>query len=180
MTISNEELLRRRSAMADERENFDNQTTDKRKANKEMNAKFVELFLERSDALGAYDSWNDMVKNCYWDAGFDSSRKDNGVMYHARKKLESMWPEIEKEIRSKLNSGALLGLNVVMDMAVNAKQDSVKLKAAVELLNKGGFAETQRIELTEVDNLSDEELQKRIRDKMAEAGLQVVKADAGP
>lgn len=178
--MDNKELLRRRTAIAEERENFTDQTEDKQRVDSKVaNPRFVELFLERSDAIGAYASWNDMVKSCYLDAGFNANGRDNGVMYHARKKLESMWPEIEKEIRTKLNSGALLGLNVVMDMAVNAKQDSVRLKAATELLNKGGFAEAQKIELKETSDLSEEELQKKIQEKMAASGLQVVKVQDG-
>lgn len=172
--MDSKEQLRRREAIAEDRVNYETQSAEK-KSSAELNKAFVELYLDRIARIGHdYNGdWHKMLKETYWDAGFDSARKDNGVMYHARKKLEQVWPEIEQHITGSLKSGATLAVEVLIDLAQNGKE-SIRLKAATELLNKAGFAETQKFEIKEVEDLSDEELQKQIQERIAQQGLKIV------
>lgn len=165
-----------REAIAEEHTEYDSAASNAGKV-KAQQARFKELFLERA-AQYNYPDFLQMVKSCYVDAGY-SVVNNNGIMFRARKLLEQLWPELEQDLHTSLKGGAALGLNTLVHLCVNAKQEAVRLKAATELLNKGGFAETQKIELKSVEDMSDEELQKQIREKMAEQGLKVVRASEG-
>jgi hypothetical protein len=158
--------------LADERDSYEKAERGSGR-NKDLHAAFVELYVERS-AQYDYESYNDMLKACYLDAGF--SAKNNGLLFDAKETLRRCMPEIEKAIRQRLTNGASLGAATLVYLCRNAKQEAVRLKAATELLNKAGYAETQKIQVSSTEELTDEELQAQIRDAMEATGLRVVSA----
>jgi hypothetical protein len=122
-----------------------------------------------------YANYNAMLKDVFVRSGYGD--KDTALLFRAKEVLQRVWPRIEEETRKCLSGGAVLGMHTLILLCKNSKQDAVRLKAATELLNKGGFAETTKIEIKEAKDLSDEELQKQIREAMAESGLKVVGSD---
>jgi hypothetical protein len=136
---------------------------------------FVALYMEHASKLNSeFPDYNTMLKHCYVQAGF--SKNDNGLVYHAKKLLERVWPRIEDQVKKRLSGGAVIATEVLINLCKNARQEAVRLKAATELLNKGGFAETHKLQISETESMSDADLQKQIQSLMAENGLRVVSA----
>lgn len=158
--------------VADQREDY-NEGVVSRRNERELHEAFIDLYLSRVCASG-HDDYNKMLVSCYADAGF--TMKKNGILYAAKQVLLRNWGEIEAELRKRLSGGAVIGIQTLIKLCQSAKTEAVQLKAAVELVNKGGFAETQKIQVSSVEDVSDEELQKQIQDAMRESGLKVVKA----
>ena len=158
--------------LADVRHEFDAQVQTKWARDKARNEKFVELYLERSNDF-SYENYNQMLKSVYQDAGYTLY---TSAMYDARQCLARNWAAIEDGLRLRLSGAAPIGIHQLIHLCQNAKQEAVRLKAAIELINKGGFAEVQKIQVVNPDEMSDEELQQKIQEQMAIQGLKVVKA----
>lgn len=159
-------------ALANERAEFEAQTPERRMRDRERNEKFIELYLERSTNFDI-GNYGQMLKSCYQDAGWPLYKT---AMYDARQCLSRNWPHIEKALRERLSGASPIAINTLITLCTEAKQEAVRLKAATELLNKGGFAEVQKVQITSAEELSDEELQKQIQEAMSINGLRVVKA----
>lgn len=157
--------------LSQERVSYDEEGSARRR-DAALNDRFIELYIERSSSA-AFESYFDMLKSCYVDAGF--SQKNNGLLYSAKQALRRNWPQIEEELRQRISGGSAMAINTLIQLCTNGRQEAVKLKAAVELLNKGGFAEIQRVQVSSAESMSDEELAKQIREAMAVNGLKVVK-----
>ena len=144
------------------------------RGDREKHEKFVELYLERS-ANFQYENYLDMLRSCYKDAGWHLS---TSATYDAKQVLRRNWPQIEEELRKRISGGAVVGIHTIIHLCKHASSDAVRLKAAVELINKGGFAEVQKIQVSQAENLSEEDLNQQIRDAMEAAGLQVVSTES--
>ena len=134
-----------------------------RGSDKEKHAKFRELYIEY--AMRDWPTYNDMLKATLHDAGF--TQNDNtGVIYKARQVLTKNWPEIQQEIGKKLNFGAVIAAETLIELTKYGKQESVRLKAATELLNKAGFQEAQKLEVTQrpLEEMSEEDLDNKIKE----------------
>lgn len=143
-------------------------------SHKELNSRFRELYLERSsDDTEKYGTYWQMVKSCYTDAGY-KVKNDNGVMYHARKCLERNWEDIEIALRSNLNGGVPIAIQTLTYLCANAKAESVRAKCADLILNKSGFGETHKIEITRPEEMEDKQLEEQIKEQMAKEGLRLV------
>lgn len=136
---------------------------------------FLAMYMEQASKISSeFPDHNAMLKHIYVQAGF--SKNDNGLLYHAKKLLERLWPKVEEQVKHRLSGGAVVATEVLINLCKNARQEAVRLKAATELLNKGGFAETHKLQISETDSMSDADLQKQIQSLMAENGLRVVSA----
>jgi phage terminase small subunit len=66
---------------------------------------------------------------------------------------------IREEADKRIRGGALLGASVLIELTKYADKDSVRLKAAVELLNRTGLSFVQKHEVVHKDERSDRELE---------------------
>jgi phage terminase small subunit len=95
-------------------------------------------------------------------------------------------PLILQELRTlaerKLKSNVALGAAVLEDLARNAKNESVKLKAAEALLDRGGLmlATISRHEVTVTNSRTDKELLERVEQLTRELGLGAKVIDQPP
>jgi len=86
-------------------------------------------------------------------------------------------PLILQELRNlaerKLRSNVALGAAVLEDLARNAKNESVRLKAAESLLDRGGLMlqTVSKHEITVTHNRTDQELLARVEQLTRELGL---------
>lgn len=158
--------------LADARSEYDSQAQTKWARDREKNQKFVELYLERS-ADFTFDNYGQMLRSCYQDAGWVLYTSG---MYDARQCLARNWPAIEEALRQRMSGAAPMAIHTLIKLCTDAKQEAVRLKAATELLNKGGFAEVQKVQISNAEELSDDELQKQIQEQMAAHGLKVIQA----
>ncbi len=174
------EDLKTLEAMADAREEYDEGVADKKddnqRHNRTLQKNFIHLYCEGVGQCD-YDSYLDFIKQIYLEAGYKISNKAH-LAYKARQQVKRSWPQIQEGLAQQLHEGSAIAIRVLLDLATKAKQDSVKLKAATEILNKGGFAETQKIEITEKkpEELSESELQEEIKKAMDRRHLTIVPA----
>jgi hypothetical protein len=87
---------------------------------------------------------------------------------HCPKVLLAIREEADKRIRG----GALLAASTLIELSMKADTDSVKLKAAVELLNRTGLSFVQKHEVVHKDERSDRELEAYITMIARKHGLQ--------
>ena len=122
---------------------------------------FLELYVE-------YDGDN---KKAWADAGYTSNVK--GSM----SKIRENWRLVKKLMDDKIGSHVPMALAGIVNIAENAKNDSVKLKALQDLLSRAGYDKpieivTQDKDAHELDNKSlDEELTKLIKRQNDAAAL---------
>jgi len=139
---------------------------------KERQALFIDLYMQY---IGEerFNTYNEVLKAAWVDSGH---KEDRHNISQARKVLEDNFHEVERRVRAKIGEGAVLASHTLIHLCKNAKQDSVRLKAATELLNKAGYNETQKIELTEKrpEELDEKELRREIQEMMEKEGLKVV------
>lgn len=74
---------------------------------------------------------------------------------HNPKVLAAIREEADKRIRG----GALLGASVLIQLTQHADTDTVRLKAATELLNRTGLSFVQKHEVTHKDERTDKEME---------------------
>ena len=148
-----------------------------RGSDKEKHARFRELYIEY--AMRDWNSYNDMLKAVLADSGF-TLNDNTGIIYKARQILTKNWPEIQQEISKKLNFGAIIATETLLELCKDAKQESVRLKAATELLNKAGFQEATRLEVTQrpLEEMSEADIDNKIRELLdkeeAAGGITIV------
>jgi hypothetical protein len=68
----------------------------------------------------------------------------------AMAKVRDNWELVELLIKNKIGSHVPFALNGIVELAANAKQESVKLKALQDILFRAGYDAPMRIETTEV------------------------------
>ena len=120
-----------------------------------------------------HETYNAAVLSAYEKAGY-TMNSNSGA--RAKAALRKHWPDVEKAITHKIGQGAVIASHVLIHLCTSAKSEQVQLKAAVELLNKGGYNEVQKIEFSEkaADEMTSEERQKEIQALMGKKGLSVV------
>jgi len=80
---------------------------------------------------------------------------------------------IREEAERSLNAGLPIGTTVLQELAQNAVNESVRLKAATELIDRGGLRLMNLSQHTVVikDERSDDELRARVEQLQRELGL---------
>lgn len=118
--------------------------------------KFIDLYLE-------YDG---DAQQAWVDAGYSE-----GTKRKAMTKVRDNWKMVEARIVAKIGSHVPFALGVVYDLAKNAKGESVKLKAAQDLLGRAGFDQASKIEVSNSDpeKMDKDSLRKELTDLMAKA-----------
>lgn len=133
---------------------------------------FLDAFVENSrDA--SFDNYNEILLEAFKTAGYDY--ENGNALFRAKEILERHWDKVEHRLSLKIKLGAMIGADVLIKLATDAKQESVQLKAAIELLNKGGFKEADTLQVIEkpAEDMTHEERQEEIRKLMEKNGLQV-------
>ena len=78
--------------------------------------------------------------------------------------------KIKDETVRLIGDSATLGLAGVLDIAKNATNESVKLQACKDLLDRAGFNAINQIEISGMDKKSDEELKEEL-DRLLNANI---------
>ena len=124
--------------------NFDD-LTDKQQ-------KFVDSYLRNGDKFVAYE-----------EAGFSMSTR--GWKAAASKLFRQMADVIRDRIDQKIGEDAMVALSIVRELMVSPDvSPAVRLNAAKDYLSRAGYdkVETQRIEIDDKRNLSDDDLDKEL------------------
>lgn len=142
----------------------------------EMQQEFLDLYVSKSQDA-TYDNWNELVLESFREAGYDASNPN--AMHRARKILERHWDQVAQRIHIKIQSYSLFAADTLMELCQTAKNESVRMKCATEILNKAGFKETDKLEVSEkaAEDMTHEERQKEIQTLMRKHGLKVAGSD---
>lgn len=105
---------------------------------------FLELYVENGDP-----------KQSWLDAGFSASTQMT-AMRHIRDNFKL----VEKLITNKIGRHVPFAVNGVIELATNAKNDAVKLKALQDILYRAGYDRPMEIVTSEktADEMSNKEL----------------------
>lgn len=111
-------------------------------------------------------------------AGYSHGRNKNSAAISAHRLLndQKVLAEIRKEVERSLRAGVALGANVLVELAQNARSDSVRFQAASALLDRGGLQLKHMTETTVVveDRRSNAELMASIEQLSRDLGMKVV------
>jgi hypothetical protein len=92
--------------------------------------------------------------------------------------------EIRQEVDKRMRSGVALGAETLAELAGSANSESVRLQAAIQLMDRGGMQITTLSEhrVTIEDKRTDEELRARVAQLQRELGLsaKVVQGEVVP
>lgn len=91
--------------------------------------------------------------------------------YKLRKEYEEY---LTSETTANLKGGGALAYSVLMRLASTASHDSVKLKAATELLKFGGYAPVERQEIR-IEQKSDEEIDAQLASLLGDKAKDVLR-----
>jgi len=92
-------------------------------------------------------------------AGYSANGNLQSVMACRNMANPKVLAAIREEADKRIRGGALLGASTLIQLTMSADTDSVKLKAAVELLNRTGLSFVQKHEVVHKDERSDRELE---------------------
>lgn len=113
----------------------------------EQQAEFIRLFTG--------SQWAGNASKCAMGAGYsEATAKQKG--YALKRKFAD---KIQEETVRLIADSATLGLAGVLDLAKNASNDSVRLQACKDLLDRAGFNAVNKFQFNDMDKKSDEELQ---------------------
>jgi len=116
----------------------------------DQQAEFIRLFVG--------SQWAGNAKMCAIGAGYsEATAKQKG--YALKRKFAD---KIKDETVRLIGDSATLGLAGVLDLAKNATNDSVRLQACKDLLDRAGFNAINQIEISGMDKKSDEELKEEL------------------
>lgn len=118
----------------------------------ERRQKFIELFVEGATQAEAARQ-----------AGYKHPASQGSEL---RRELSA---EIDEAMKERITSFAPLAFRVLVDLANNSEQDSVKRQAASEILSRGGYDASQKIEQTNINGNQErttEELQAELNKLM--------------
>jgi DNA-binding CsgD family transcriptional regulator len=124
----------------------------------ERQAEFIRLFVG--------SQWAGNASKCAVGAGYsEDTAKQKG--YQLKRKFAD---KIQQETVRMIADSATLGLAGVLDLAKNASNDSVRLQACKDLLDRAGFNAINQIEISGLDKKSDEELKEEL-DRLLNANV---------
>lgn len=116
----------------------------------DQQAEFIRLFVG--------SEWAGNAAQCAIQAGYSAATaKQKG--YQLKRKFSE---KIKEETIKLIGDSATLGLAGVLDIAKNATNESVKLQACKDLLDRAGFNAINQIEVSGIDKKSDEELKEEL------------------
>ena len=131
----------------------------------EQQAEFIRLFVG--------SQWAGNASRCAIQAGYSKdTSKQKG--YQLKRKFAD---KIKDETVRMIADSATLGLAGVLDLAKNATNDSVRLQACKDLLDRAGFNTVNQIEISGMDKKSDEELKEEL-DRILNANIIDVTPDS--
>ena len=118
--------------------------------------KFIDLYL---------DYEGDNVR-AWLDAGYAESTKSSSMA-----KLRKHWDIVQARIVERMGSHVPEALAVVVDLMRNARSETIKLKAAQDIMGRAGYDQASKIELSEkkAEDLNQEELRKELSELMNRA-----------
>ena len=124
----------------------------------DQQAEFIRLFVG--------SQWAGNATKCAIGAGYsEATAKQKG--YALKRKFAD---KIKDETVRLIGDSATLGLAGVLDIAKNATNESVKLQACKDLLDRAGFNAINQIEISGMDKKSDEELKEEL-DRLLNANI---------
>lgn len=97
--------------------------------------KFLDLYVETGNA-----------KASWVEAGYAEV-----TVNQAMSKIRDNWRLVEKLIRDRIGSHVPMALNGIVELAMNAKNDSVKLKALQDVMYRAGYDRPLEIITGEMD-----------------------------
>ena len=124
---------------------------------------FLEMYVECGDH-----------KKAWLDSGYSASNLPS-----AMGKIRDNWRLVEKLIRNRIGSHVPFALNGVVELAMNAKQESVRLKALQDILFRAGYDAALQIETSEkVSDLDNADLENELTRLLARANNAAAKEAA--
>ena len=129
----------------------------------ERKQKFVALYAKGGD-----------VRQAYLDAGYKPG--DRALAANSRALLRELKPYVEEAIYERIGGHAPMALKHLVKLMTEAKSEQVKLKAAMNILDRAGYQETQKIEIQEAGaaDMDNKELDAHIQKLAATASLTVI------
>ena len=99
------------------------------------------------------------AKAAWLEAGFAES-----TCKQAMQIVRQHWQDVEILIRKRVGSHVPMALAGVVELAKNAKQDSVRLKALQDILSRAGYDKPQELVVTEkkAEELDNTELEEEL------------------
>ncbi len=103
----------------------------------------------------------------YLSAGYSSATPGNASLFFRDHKAE-----IDTHVFSRMKEGVPTAINVLMDIMVNGKSETARIKAVMELLDRVGYTTINRIEITnkEVSDLENKQLEQELNSLIEKAG----------
>jgi len=95
---------------------------------------------------------------------------EKNAAYRGHEFKKRLAPFIEANIKAMIGHCAPSALEVVFDLAMNCPDPKVRLAAAQDLLNRAGYKEATKHEITVADK-SDEELDREIKALLRKGGI---------
>ena len=113
----------------------------------DQQAEFIRLFTS--------SEWAGNASKCAIQAGYSKeTSKQKG--YQLKRKFAD---KIQEETGRLISDSATLGLAGILFLAKEAKNDSVRLQACKDLLDRAGFNAVNKFQFNDMDKKTDEELQ---------------------
>jgi hypothetical protein len=123
--------------------------------------------------LDAYVNTGD--KNQSWiDAGYSENTTNQSMSL-----IRDNWRLVEKLIRDRIGSHVPMALNGIVELAQNASNDSVKLKALQDVMYRAGYDRPLEIVTGEMDvqKLANKDLDMELTALLARANKQALEND---
>lgn len=114
--------------------------------------------------LSAYLQCGNATQACR-EIGIDNYPAQRGSEF--KRKLA---PFIQENLRAMIGNCAPSALEVIYDLAINCPDPKVRLTAAQDLLNRAGYKEVTKHEITVADK-SDEEIDNEIKRLLRKGGI---------
>jgi len=110
---------------------------------------FFDLYINSGDARSAWIA-----------AGYSTSNAGKAMSL-----IRDNWRVIEKMIRTRIGTHVPMALNGIIQLAQEAKQESVRLKALQDILSRAGYDGVMKIEHTDkaADELNNSELEQELQ-----------------
>lgn len=118
--------------------------------------RFIELYLE----------YKGDHKKAWVDAGYSESG-----LPRAMKTLRDNFSMVNKLVYQRIGNHVPLALEGIVELAVNAKQESIRLKACQDILSRAGYDAAMKLEttVTETKDMKDEELTKELKELLGKS-----------
>lgn len=112
--------------------------------------KYLDLYLE----------YKGDHKKAWVDAGYSEK-----TLQHSMAKVRENWVEVEKRIRIRIGSHVPMALTGIIELAENAKQESIRLKALQDIMSRAGYDKAQELVVTEkkAEEMDDTELKDELK-----------------